>query len=238
MLQKTFPLISGLIALYALQQGHEIEIQGEIAEAEQLCFDWYIRFKENILSTCHSQANCTLFFLKYKVLTGNEWFGNFQIESRHSANESFSKFELRALYDNMCEQEIGKLPKTISNSPGFHRTDDVISFSIDKRYKNLTLGVWGPNFCGTLKLIRLFYYQCPSNTTALVNFKATLAPSKNSNSILLKGNCADNAVQNKKSSSLSMKCYHNGSYEVFGSCLCKPGFSNLDNGRSNNNCKG
>ena len=238
MLQKTFPLISGLIALYAFQQGHEIEIQGEIAEAEQLCFDWYISFKQNIFSTCHSQANCTFFFFKYKVLTGNEWFGNFQIDSRHSANESFSKFELRALYDNMYEQEIGKLPKTIPNSPGFHRTNDVISFSIDKRYKNLTLGVWGPNFCGTLKLIRLFYYQCPSSTTALVTFKATLAPSKNSNSILLKGNCADNAVQNKKSSSLSMKCYYNGSYEVFGSCSCEAGFSNLDNGRRSNNCKG
>ena len=51
MLQKTFPLISGLIALYAFQQGHEIEIQGEIKEARQLCFDWYITSERNIVST-------------------------------------------------------------------------------------------------------------------------------------------------------------------------------------------
>ena len=176
------------------------------------------------------------FFLQYNVITGNEWFGDFKINSRYLANESFSRFELRVLYDNMDEHEIGKLPKTILNSPGFQQSNDVINFSIDKRYKNLTLGVWGQNFCGNFKLIRFYYYQCPSSTRALVNFKATLTPSKNSSSILLKGNCANNAVQNNKT--LSMKCYYNGSYEVFGSCSCEAGFSNLDNGRRSNNCKG
>ena len=241
MLQKTFLLISGLIVIYAFQQGDEIEIQGKPITKIKPCGDWDFQFQTNVLSTCRSGVNCTLFFLQYNVITGNEWFGDFQIESRYSANESFSRFELRVLYDNMDDQEIGKLPKTILNSTNstvFIESNDVINFSIDKRYKNLSLGVWGPNFCGTLKGIRFYYYQCPSSTRALVNFKATLSPSKNSSSILLKGNCADNAVQNNKSSSLSMRCYYNRSYEVFGSCLCKAGFSNLDNGRRNNNCKG
>ena len=238
MLQKIFLLITGLIELYAFQQGDEIEIRGKLIKDMKLCGDWAIEPQQNILYHCRSGANCTFFFLQYNVITGNEWFGDFQIESRHSANESFSRFELRVLYDNMDEQEIGKFPKTILNSLVFQKSNDVINFSIDKRYKNLTLGVWGPNFCGILKQIRFYYYQCPSSTRALVNFKATLAPSKNSNSILLKGNCADNAVQNNKSSSLSMRCYYNGSYEVFGSCSCKAGFSNLGNGRNNNNCKG
>ena len=178
-----------------------------------------------------------LFFLKYNVITGNEWFGDFQIESRHLVNDSFSRFELRVLYDNMNEQLIGRLPKTILNSYEFQKSKDTINFSIDKRYKNLAVGVSGPNFCGTLKPIRFYYYQCPSSTRVLVNFKATHAPSKNSSPILLKGNCAHNAVQSN-SYSLSMKCYYNGSYEVFGSCLCNAGFSNLANGRNNNNCKG
>ena len=241
MLQKTFLLISGLIALYASQQEGEIEIQGEPVRDAKSCNNWHFDSQQNILSHCRSGANCTFFFLQYNVITGNEWFGDFQIESRHSENESFSRFELRVLYDNIYEQEIGKLPKTIlnsTNSSTFQESNDVISFSIDKRYKNLTLGVWGPNFCGTLKQFRLYYYQCPSTTRALVNFKATLAPSKNSNSILLKGNCTDNAVQNNEGSSLCMRCYYNRSYEVFGSCLCNAGFSNLDNGRHNNNCKG
>ena len=238
MLQKTFLLISGLVALYGFQQGDEIEIQGRTPEAQKTCGDWQSDSKQNTLSACRSRVNCTFLILQYSVTTGNEWFVDFQIESRHSANESFSRFELRIHYDNMDEQEIGKLPKTILNSSVFQESNDTINFSIDKSYKNLTLGVWGPNFCGTLKRIRSYYYQCPSRTRALVNFKATLAPSKNSSFILLKGNCADNAIQNNNSSSLSMKCYYNGSYEVFGSCSCKAGFSNLDNGRHTNNCKG
>ena len=237
MLQKTFFLISELIALYAFQQADEIEIQGKRIKDIESCRVWQFDYQQNILSTCRSGANCTFFFLQYNVITGNEWFGDFQIESRHLANDSFSRFELRVLYDDMVVQLIDKLPKTIPNSNGFQKSKDTINFSIDKRYKNLTVGVWGPNFCGYLQQIRFYYYQCPSSTRALVNFKATLAPSKNSSPILLKGNCADNAVQNN-SSSLSMKCYYNGSYEVFGSCSCKAGFSNLANGKHNNNCKG
>ena len=237
MLQKAFLLISGMIALYAFQQGDEIEIRGAPVLHVQSCGGWQFESQQNLLYTCHSGANCTFFFSLYSVIIGNEWFGDFQIYSRYLANESFSRFELRVLYDNMDEQGIGKLPKTILNSPGSQTSNDVINFSIDKRYKNLSLGVWGPNFCGNLKLIRFYLYQCPSSTRALVNFKATFAPSKNSSSILLKGNCADNAIQNNKSS-LCMKCYYNGSYQVLGSCSCKAGFSNLNNGRRTNNCKG
>ena len=239
MLQKAFLLISGLIALYAFQQGDEKEIQGEPVTDEKGCKDWHFILTENVLRTCGSGLDCTFFFLRHNVTTANEWFGNFEIESRGlgAANESFSKFRLFVLYDNIDEQKIGELPKTIFNSSDFRKSNEVISFSIDKRYKNLTLGVRGPNFCGALERIKFYYYQCPSSTRALVNFKATPAPSKNSSSILLKGNCADNAVQNNNSSSLYMKCYYNGSYEVFGSCLCKAGFSNLDNGKNNKNCK-
>ena len=237
MLQKRFLLIIRLIALYAFQQGDEIELQGKYIKDTEPCGDWQLNSLQNSLSTCHFGGNCTYFFLQHNVITGNEWFGDFQIESRHLANDSFSRFELRVLYDDMVVQLIDKLPKTIPNSNGFQKSKDTINFSIDKRYKNLTVGVWGPNFCGYLQQIRFYYYQCPSSTRALVNFKATLAPSKFSSPILLKGSCAHNAVQSN-SYSLSMKCYYNGSYEVFGNCLCKAGFSNLANGRHNNNCKG
>ena len=233
-------LISGLITLYAFQQGDEKEIQGKpVNDPKRDCSEWHFKSKENVLSTCGSGANCTFFFLQDNVITANEWFGMFEIDSRGlgSADESFSRFQLLVLYDNIDEQKIGELPKIIFNSSNFTMSNEVINFSIDKRYKNLTLGVWGPNFCGTLKRIRFYYYQCPSSTIALVNFKATLAPSKNSSSILLKGDCVDNAVQSINSSSLSMKCYYNGSYEVFGSCLCKAGYSNLDNGKTQKICK-
>ena len=235
MLQKTFVLISGFITFYAFQQGDEIEIQGEPIKVTNSC-GWQIEPQQNTFSYCKSRANCTVFFLQYNVITANQWFGDFEVESRglDPADESFSRFQLLVLYDNIDEQKIGELPKTISNSSVFKKSNESINFPIDKRYKNLSLGVWGPNSCVTVKLVRFYYYQCPTSTIALVNFIATLAPSELSSPIVLKGNCADNAVQ--RSPSLSMKCYYNRSYEVLGSCLCKAGFSNLDNGRKSKNC--
>ena len=68
MLQKAFLLISGLIALYAFQQGDEIEIQGEPVKDIKPCRDWYIEHQGNILSNCEVGANCNFFFLQYNVI--------------------------------------------------------------------------------------------------------------------------------------------------------------------------
>ena len=240
--EKIFLLISALIALYAFQQGDEVEIQGKTIANPKPCADW-TDLSVKIISACVKGKNCTFFFRQYSILTANEWFGDFQVVSR--LNRSFSKFELRVRYDNnMDEKKIYELPKNKPNSfdfstdKKFHTDNEVINFSVDKGYKSLTLGVRGPDFCGNFKLIRLYYYKCPATTKALVNFIATPAPSKRNSSIELKGNCAENAVQNKISSPLTMKCYYNGSYEVFGNCVCKAGFSNLDNGTRNKECTG
>ena len=234
---KTLLLISGLITRYAFQQVDEIETRGKPVKGLATCADWHFETKQNVLSTCGKGANCTFFFLQYNVITANEWFGDFQIQSRGLSvkGESFSRFQLYVLYDNIYEQKIGELPKTIFNSSEKKNSNEIINFSVDKRYKKFSLGVWGPNSCVNLEM-KFYYYQCPSRTRALVNFIATLAPSKQSSPISIKGNCAEHAVQRNSSSSLYMKCYYNGSYEVYGSCLCKAGFSNLDNGR-NKNCK-
>ena len=233
------------MALYAFQQGDEVEIQGETIARPTLCVDW-TDLNGEIRSACEKGKNCTFFFRQYNILTANEWFGDFQVASRLIKNRSFSKFELRVRYDNnINEKKIYELPKSNPNlidfhtdNKDFHTDNEVINFSVDEGYKNLALGVRGPNFCGNFKLVRLYYYKCPARTKALVNFIATPAPSKRSRSIELKGNCAENAVQKKSSSRLTMKCYYNGSYEVFGNCVCKAGFSNLDNGTHNKECTG
>ena len=240
MLQKIFILISALIALYAFQQGDEVKIEGGTSAVTELCAAWQDLAKNKITSTCLTQrTNCTFFFLQYNIDTANEWFGHFEVESRVLENRSFSRFELRVRYDNNTdEKKIYELPKNVPNSAGFHKENEVINFSVDKGYKNLTLGVWGPDFCGFFKLIQLYYYECPSSTRALVGFTATPAPSQPFSPIILEGNCAENAVQNKSNSPLTMKCYYNGSYEVFGNCLCKTGFSNFGNGTRNKECRG
>ena len=62
MLRKISVLISGLIALYAFQQGDEIEIQGKRIQNIKSCGGWQVRSQQNRLFTCRSGANCTFFF--------------------------------------------------------------------------------------------------------------------------------------------------------------------------------
>ena len=240
MLQKIFFSISALIALYAFQQDNEVEIQGKTAAAPKPCGDWEDLSNKIISSTCTKGQNCTFFFMHYNISTANEWFGDFKVSSRLIENRSFSKFELRVRYDNnMDEKKIYELPKNVPpNLLNFHDDNEVINFSVDEGYKNLTIGVRGPDFCGNFELMRLYYYECPASTKALVNFIATPAPSKRVRFVELKGNCAENAVQSKSRSLLTMKCYYNGSYEVFGNCVCIAGFSNLHNGTRNKECTG
>lgn len=238
MWQRIFLLINPLIALYALEQGDEVEIEQETFKPPKNCTDWRLHNPKMIINNCGEGISCTFFFLKYNIATANEWFGNFEVVSRLQENKSFSRFEIRIRYDNMFEKEIYELPKNVPNTLGFHEDNEVINFSVDKGYKNLILGARGPDFCGSLSLTRLYYYKCPARTSVLVNFVSTPAPSKLFSPIVLQGNCAENAVQNKSNSLLSMKCYYNGSYEVFGNCVCKAGFSNLDNGSRNKKCTG
>ena len=238
MLQKILLLINALIALYAFQQGDEIEIDQEKFQPSKDCTDWRLENTKMITNNCGKAINCTFFFLKYNIATANEWFGDVQVVSRLQKNKSFSRFEIHIRYDNIYEKKIYELPKNVPNALGFHTDNEVINFSVDNGYKNLLLGARGPDFCGSLSLTRLYYYKCPTSTNVLVNFIATPAPSKLFSPIELQGNCAKNAVKNESNSSLSMKCYYNGSYVVFGNCVCKAGFSNLDNGSHNKECTG
>lgn len=240
MLQKIFILTSILVTFHVSQRGKEVK---EIKEVETVkvsknCSDWEIKTKRKVARICDNRKECTFFFLQYNIITGNEWFGDFRVESKRDINKTFSKFELRVLYDNLVEKKIYELPKIVPSVSGFYKGNEVINFSVDKKYKNLSLGVWGPDTCGGLELIRLYYYECPTKTGALVEFAATPAPSLPLSPISLKGKCAQNAIQNESYSPLSMKCYYNGTYEVFGSCVCKAGFSNFFDGTHNKECKG
>ena len=84
----------------------------------------------------------------------------------------------------------------------------------------------------------IYYYVCPTNTTALVNLDARPALSKLLGAKGLRGYCTEDAVKNIKSSILSMNCYYSGTFEVFGKRECVAGFSNYIKGKYGNKCEG
>ena len=143
-------------------------------------------------------------------------------------------FPLLALYegskktDEAFTKSIGFFPDLTSDTlkDQFFKTNNVISFSRNQRYSQVRLGLQESVYCGSVTQIYLFYFKCPAAAANLVEFTAKAAPTKSKPKELV-GNCTENAIKN--SSPLTMKCYFNGTFEVFGSCECNAGFTNLEN---------
>ena len=181
--------------------------------------------------------NCTIVSGLYDVRKVNELFVNVSTETRKISKTDKvvgRKFVLLALYgssqnpDEAYTTLVSTLPNSVFNALDFFfQTIDVISFSRNQSYSQVSLGLQDSSYCGTVKSISLFYYICPANTAELVDFTGEAAPNKTTRQKKLIGKCTTNAV--KKSSSLSMICYFNGTFEVIGSCECRAGFTNHKN---------
>lgn len=189
-----------------------------------------------------SRQNCSLLYGLYDMGKANELFVNISTETRkiNSTDNLIRRtFLLFAFYRNSKNQDevftkdIGILPNSISDTlpNDFFETSDLISFSRNQNYSHVRLGLQESLYCGTVKSISLFYYNCPTNTMALVDFNEEAAPNKSRSPKVLTGRCTKNAIQ--ISSSLNMSCYFNGKFEVSGSCTCKAGFTKIGN-----ECKG
>lgn len=188
----------------------------------------------NIIS---SKKNCTVVSGLYDLRKVNELFVSVCTDTR-KINKTDKvvrrKFILLALYgssqnpDEAYTTLVSILPNSVFNTVGdFFQTVDIISFSRNQSYSQVSLGLQDSSYCGTVKSISLFYYMCPANTAQLVDFTEEAAPNKTARQKKFIGKCTTNAV--KKSSSLSMICYFNGTFEVFGSCECRAGFMNRKN---------
>lgn len=232
-MQKIFFVICQLISSFALERGNIVRLIGkEEVKASTECKDaWVLIRKGTVEKDCVKKINCTYFYLHYKNVVVTELFGTVLIDSK------INKFELRVLSDNI-ERKIDGAPSTLRESTSFLEINETFNFSVNQQYQNLSLGIWGPDFCGTVSSMSLYYYECPTNTPALVDFDQRPAPSKFLGVKKLTGNCTDHAVKNIKSSDLSMKCYYNGTFEVFGKCECDIGFSNYIKGQYSRKCLG
>ena len=190
--------------------------------------------------------NCTLVSPDYNVTKADELFINITAETRNCTYLSKDKiceenFSLLAFYRDSKKQKtikkfLGPIPASPlttsrSSSGQFFKTKNVISFSRDKRYSHVKLGFQESSYCGTVGPVSIFYYECPAETSKLVDFEDASAPSKLASPKIITGKCTNDAVP--EIYPLNMKCYYNGTFVVFGSCKCKAGFK-----KAHSKCQG
>ena len=204
-------------------------------------------FSGNGINTCFPkipEENCILLSLSYKINKVRELYMNIQTETRDCTDiknvfNCTGKFNLSVNYPiNKNDFRHVILPDEIplnsyKKDKVFIYTNDTASFSIDRNYKSLKLGFQAPYYCGSIMSVSVYYYLCPTKTSALVDFPEIPAPSKKLSPYTSFGTCAKNAVKKNRSRYLSMNCYYNGTAEVFGGCECESGYT-----KHKNLCKG
>ena len=108
----------------------------------------------------------------------------------------------------------------------FYTTNDIVSVSDFDSGDVLQIAFRARNYCGVLVDVRVFYYVCPSATAELVNFPSVASPSDKNSPKRIEGECKNGYFENGFKS--YMECYSNGSYRVYGNCICKEGFEPKD----------
>ena len=208
---------------------------------------WSTRI-DNDLHTCFpkrpEEVSCTALSLSYNVREAKELFVNIQTITRqctqlkHHINCT-GKFYLSINYqinESSYKRLIlpDEIPKTVFKKEiPFIDANDTVSFSVDQNYKSMKLGFQVPFYCGAIKSVSVYYYLCPAKTNALIDFPEVSAPSKISSPSISVGTCTKNTVKRSSSHHLSMKCYYNGTVEVFGGCECEAGYT-----KNKNFCEG
>ena len=200
----------------------------------------------NLFATCFpknpkEKANCILLSLSYMINGARELYMNIRTETRNctsiatNGSKCTGKFNLSVNYDFQRVMLPDEIPLNIykKTSNGFLHTNDTVRFSVDRNYKSLRLGFQAPFYCGSITFVSVYYYLCPTKTSALVDFSKIPAPNKTLSPYTSFGTCAKNAVKKSESRHLSMRCYNNGTAEVFGSCECEAGYT-----KNKNSCKG
>lgn len=226
------------VKLFDISNGTKIDPDWE-KESQCQSRSWTIENGNPVVCSTNdtSTENCSVLYGLYDVSKANELYVNVSTETRINSTDKVIRrtFRLFALYGDRKNQDevftkfVQTLPNSISGPTSdvrFFKTNDLVSFSKNQSYSNVRLRLQEFTYCGTVKLITLFYYNCPTKTAELVDFIKEAAPSKLKSPKVLKGKCTRNA--NQISSPLIMYCYFNGTFEISGSCVCKAGFTNLD----------
>lgn len=256
MVLRTYVLVSLILSSCSLENGVKIYINDSegyrgISESWDIpcAKTWSLTGdKERFLATCFpkipEEVNCTATSLSYNVREAKELFVIITTETRRctgveNPRSCTGKFSLSVNYsisESNSKRVIlpDEIPKKVfKKDANFFHTNDTVSFSVNQNYKNLKLGFQAPFYCGSVKTVSVYYYLCPAKTNALVDFPEKPAPDKISSPYIFVGTCTKNAVKESDSHDLLMKCYYNGTAEVFGGCECEAGYT-----KKKNLCKG
>ena len=147
------------------------------------------------IATCfpkkpEEKANCMLLSLSYKINEVRELYINIQTETRDCTDiknvfNCTGKLNLSVNYPiNKNDFEHVILPDEIplnsyKKDKVFIYTNDTASFSVDRNYKSLKLGFQAPYYSGSIMSVSVYYYLCPTKTSALVDFSENLPHVKN-----------------------------------------------------------
>ena len=204
---------------------------------------WFVENSRIVvcLNGFNKPKNCTIVSSRYYVNATNELFMEIKTEARKCtplrknceiAFILFATFESSKPNESKIDKIIAKVPykKTLHLAQIFFRTTYTINFSRDQKYDYVKVGFIASSYCGNVGY-SMYYYTCPESSTELVEFEKQAAPNMLSSPKIVVGKCTNFAVV--RSSPLTMKCYFNGSFEVYGICECRPGFTNV-----NRKCQG
>ena len=107
------------------------------------------------------------------------------------------------------------------------RTTSIAPFLVSTKY--LVLGFRDQGACIQLHSVKVSYNVCPEDTLrkSLIHLTKTIAPSNDSESIIVKGSCISGSVHMK--GSLNVPCKSSGEWNASGlegRCVCKEDMEN------------
>ena len=255
--KKVFILMEIFLPILAMKNGMKIVLKNRKEYSEiysgwklkGVCRSnrWYLL--NNNIESCASvekdEGNCTITSDSFELKQINELFVSVEAETRTDICSSGldkrkcnNTFDLIVFYGNNGNifthtEHINTLPvhsKPLAWNDKFSKSYDVMSFKRNKNYKYLKPGLRSMNYCGNVKSIVLFSYLCnPRNLDELdlLDLPDTNAPSEASSPLIIYGKCVKNAIQKFNYRPLTVKCHYNGSIEILGNCVCKPGYTNI-----------
>ena len=137
-------------------------------------------------------------------------------------------------YDVTVETKKEKGPHssdTYKETFSFNSTIAPISVDVKKGHKYVTIKLEGNDCQRNYRGTSMYYYSVPEQNIPLTEFDTPLAaPSMSEGKLNVFAKCRNNAGYEEKP---TMTVYYNGTYEIEGSCECKPGFELNDT-----NCSG
>ena len=120
----------------------------------------------------------------------------------------------------------------ISPTATLIRTTQTSSFHSQNYSRGVTLAFRSRGTCGSISMIKTYYYYCEETFNRGIKFERTSSPAKGSKNVT--GNCSVNSVSSNNVTSVNRYCYPNGTWGRFENdnlqCFCVEGYEPVMDG--------